>query len=152
MTWRGAEVWLASAQDGDRMVSPSQATHNAVRRPLGDLFVFPPSHRLKCMYYGVIRLDLVTFGGLRLTGRSPRVHSPIIDKRSLTPNPFFFVLTHRPFSGEGYSALHSCTVPADTVHTYTYTKPTNGRFGITLRTPDSRTGGLCQQPSPCTGY
>ena len=36
---------------------------------------------------GVIRLDLVTFGGLRLTGRSPRVHSLIVHKTFSTPNP-----------------------------------------------------------------
>ena len=38
-------------------------------------------------FLGVIRLDLVTFGGLRLTGRSPRVHSLIVHKTFSTPNP-----------------------------------------------------------------
>ena len=39
------------------------------------------------LLFGVIRLDLVTFGGLRLTGRSPRVHSLIVHKTFSTPNP-----------------------------------------------------------------
>ena len=61
--------------------------HTTLLHPLEVIFVFPPSHRLKCVCTGVIRLDLVTFGGLRLTGRSPRVHSLIVHKTFSTPNP-----------------------------------------------------------------
>ena len=92
-TVQGAGTWhkthFSLAQDGvglRGLVSPC-TQHTTLLHPLEVIFVFPPSHRLKCVCTGVIRLDLVTFGGLRLTGRSPRVHSLIVHKTFSTPNP-----------------------------------------------------------------
>ena len=75
-----AETHLSLRQVGEPRhgLARLYKTHNAAQHPLGDIFVFPPSRRWKCVCMGVIRLDLVTFGGLRLTGRSPRVHSRLL--------------------------------------------------------------------------
>ena len=77
--------------------------------PLGVLFVFPPSHRLKCMY-----LRGNPFRSSDLRGTSPHGSVPsgslssIIDKRSLRQKSYILLLSLTPLLA---TFFHTGTLP-----------------------------------------